>query len=485
MNVSNFLSRLPSRYWGYFALSLWSVATLFFLRQDFYNLDEGGANSLLLIWSVADNVASSALTFGIPDLRVLLFMPVGVLWTGSVFAPKLFAVICMAFTARLFYLWEQRSNDTECALLATGLLLISPLTLQQIDMLSPGIYLLLAFALGAWLNDAYRTTPHPFGGWYFAQLFVSAFSVSLHPAGLAYPLALLFSWHKEPLDNKQKKYFFIGVIFIVLFTLLVRMGWNDLEWLQNPVQHLATIALGTSLNDGMTNTRWVTGMLLLASLAVVVIKQYRALWSDFTGRILLIALILGAAVGDLAWATIALVTALYFGLPLLLRLRLPFSSGFVHHRGATLLLVFILSTLFMRADKAHYEVRQSEILSDQDQLIRTLANEAESMRKAADEGKEGVNTKRLRVASQWPSRTMIACKCDTLPLPPAAKDAQAQLSMLSSITHLLFNPQQPNNMVLARNLAMIGGAYTETIALQPGGVVLHFKSAAVSNSGEQ
>ena len=70
---------------------------------------------------------------------------------------------------------------------------------------------------------------------------------------------------------------------------------------------------------------------------------------------------------------------------------------------------------------------------------------------------------------------MIACKCDTLPLPPAARDPQTQLTMLHSITHLLFNPRQANNAALARNLSISGGGIIETIALQPGGVLLHFK----------
>jgi hypothetical protein len=130
----------------------------------------------------------------------------------------------------------------------------------------------------------------------------------------------------------------------------------------------------------------------------------------------------------------------------------------------------------MRADKSHYETRQSGFLSEEDQLIHFLVEEADNARKIAEEGKGGRNPVPLRVASQWPSRTMIACKCDTLPLPPAAKDPQAQLAMLHSISHLLFNPRHANNAALARNLSTLGGGVVETIALQPGGVLLHFKN---------
>lgn len=477
---TNPVSRIPPRYWGYLALALWGVITLLLLRHDAYELNEGAAKALLLVWSVADQVASSVVTFGTPDLRILLYIPVGFLWTGNIFAAKVFTILSLALAAWLLYSWKQRRTGPETALLATGLLLISPLTLTQIDALSPGIYLLLTSALGAWLNTEYRATPRPFGGWYFAQLFISALSVSLHPAGLAYPLTLLWSWHKEPLDRKQQKYFFTGIGLTVLLTLLIEMGWGNLEWMQNPINNLAAIVLGPTLNNTMSATRWVAGFAMLAALATVIIKQYRELWSDFTGRTLLIGLGLGATTGDAAWATIALCTILYFGFPLVLRQKQSPTGGLIHQRGTALLLTFVLSTLFMQADRAHYEVRQHGILSGQDQLIKTLADEAELSRKAAEESDGNTAGTRLRAASQWPGRTMIACKCDTLPLPPAAKDPEAQLNMLHSVTHLLFDPRLPANIMLARNLSVLGGGQAETIALQPEGVILHFNSASTA-----
>ena len=481
---ANFISRIPSRYWGYLALLLWGAIMLFLLRQDSYSLDEGAAKSLLIVWSVADQVASSVVHFSAPDLRILLFIPAGFLWTGSVFAAKVFTVSLLALVAGLLYLWKQHNADTECALIATGLLIISPLVLTQINALSPGIYLLLSFALGAWLNKAYREAPFHFGGWYFAQLFICALSVSLHPAGLAYPLALLWSWYKEPLDPKQQKYFFIGVSFVVLITLLIRMGWHDLDWLQNPLNSLASIVLGPSINNEMTATRWVAGSVILLVLATVVLKQYRNLWSDFTGRTLLIGLIIGVATSDPAWALIALSIALYFGFPLLLGEQQSTAGGLVRQRGIALTFIIILSTLFMRADRTHYETRQLGLLSEQDQLIKALSEEAENTRKATEENGNNSTAPHLRVASQWPSRTMVACRCDTFPLPPAAKDPQAQLAIMHSITHLLFDPRQPENILLARNLAALGGDTAETIFLQPEGVLLRFKSTTTISSGK-
>jgi hypothetical protein len=479
MNVENLISRIPPRYWGYWALAIWGSIMLFLLRQDAYGLDEGSAKSLLLVWSVADQIATSVVTFGAPDLRILFFTPAGFLWTGNIFAAKVFTTLSLAFSSWLLYEWQRNRTDDESALLATGLLIISPLSLAQLDALSPGIFLLMAFVLGAWLDKAYRAHPHPFGGWYFAQLFISAFSASLHPAGLAYPLALLWGWHKDPLDKKQQKYFIIGVSIVVLSTLLIRMGWNDLEWLQNPVRNLSSIIMAPSLNGEMTITRWISGTIISAILAAIVIKQYRNLWTDFTGRSLLIGLVLGAMASDEAWSVLALGILLYFGIPWLLRTGQSRSGKFIHQRGAVLLLTIIISTLFMQADKTHYERRQAHALADQDQLIKTLSEEVESIRKATEENREKINSSRIHVASQWPGRTMIACKCDTLPLPPAAKDSQAQLSMLSNISYLLFNPQLPANIMLARNLAVLGGDTAETVDLQPGGVLLHFKNTNI------
>jgi len=477
MNLNTFLSRIPLRYWGYLSLSLWGAVILFLLRSDLYNLDEGSAKSLLLAWSIADQVATSVVTFGAPDLRALLFLPVAFLWTGKVFAAKVLTTLLLAFAIWLFYLWNRQNVNAESALIASGLLIVSPLMLEQIDSLSPGIYLLPAFALGAWLNFEYRANPRPGGGWYFIQLLVSAFSVSLHPIGLAYPLALLWSWYKEPLDQKQQKYFFIGVSFASLFTIVMLRGWSYVEWFRNPIESLAITILGSSLDGEITTVRWIVGLVMLAGLVIVVIKQYRNLWSDFTGRTFLIGLAIGVSTSDLAWGIIALSLILYYGTPLLLHSNhARTGKGFVHQRGLTMLFIIILSTVFMRADRSHYEIRQSGFLSKEDQLIRFLVEEAENTPKFNNEDESEKNSNLLRVASQWPSRTMIACKCDTLPLPPAARDPQIQLTMLHSITHLIFNPQQAKNSALARNLSMLDGGIVETIFLQPGGVLLHIKN---------
>jgi hypothetical protein len=268
-----------------------------------------------------------------------------------------------------------------------------------------------------------------------------------------------------------------------MFILLIRMGWNGQAWFQNPVKSLGSILTGSPLDDEPSVMQWLPGGIILLLLATIIIKQYRRLWSDLTGRTLLIGLLLGAMVGDQAWGMIALCIVLYFGLPMLLDSKQSVSgTSFMKQRGWVLLLVFICSTFFMRADRTYYEIGQRNELSAQDQLIRTLAVTAESDRQTSDADDSEKNRPRFIVASEWPGRTMIACKCDTFPLPPVARNPEAQLANLHSITYLLLDPKQTANIELARNLSLLGGI-VETLSLQPAGVLLHVKEDAIAKTG--
>jgi hypothetical protein len=484
MNTGKLPFSISARQQGFIALALWAVLTTLLLRHDAYGLDELAARSLLLSWSIADQVASSVFSFSMPDLRILPFLPVGFLWTGSVFAPKVLTVLLLALSAWLLFGWKSRVSGNESALLATGLLLISPLALAQIDAISTGVYLLTSIALGAWVDVQCRSNPRPFNGWYFAQLFVCAFSVSLHPAGLAYPLALLWSWRTLPQSLKYQRFFLAGITFIVLFILFLRMGWGGVSWLQNPLKTLGTVFTGSPLDDADPVLQWLPGGVMLALAAAVILARFHELWQDLTGRTLLLGLLIGAFVGDQAWGLIALCLILYFGIPMLLRqAQSPQDGGFFKQRGWVLLVIFICSTIFMRADKAFYEIGQHGVLSAQDELIKTLAATAEAERKAADADEGDKKHPRFIVASEWPGRTMLACKCDTFPLPPVERDPQTQLAKLHSITYLLFDPKRTANIDLARNFSLLGGPI-ETISLQPGGVLLHVKDDADSKPEE-
>jgi hypothetical protein len=476
--TTDLTSRIPRHYWGYLGLLLWGVLSFLLLHHLPYNLDDNGAKALLLDWSIADGVASSAVTFGAPDLRVLLYLPTGYLWTGSVVAPKVFTLLCFAWGLWVAYHWTREKFNDECALLACGMLLLSPLLLEQVDMLAAAPWLFIATILSGEAETAYRSEPRPFGGFYFAQLALSALAVSLHPAGLGLPLAVLYAWHKDAVTQKQKQYFFGGLIFVSVAAVLLKGGWHGLHWFANPLYSLSTVLLGSDIDQGMSVARWLLGGLLLAALLFVLARQHRAMLESNVGRAMLFATLLGLFAADQVWALLAFATLLLYGFPLALMSGDNVRGGGIV-RTVLVVLVFIVATLFMQVDRTHYHADENE-LSAEDQIIKSYADEVKHIRQAVDEGKLPEEKARFRVASQWPSRTMISCGCDTLPLPPATAKPEDQLPMLKSITHVMFDPRAAENLTLAHNFSALGGGVLKTVSLMPGGIILENQSVDLS-----
>jgi len=473
MTFANLSSRVPARIWAYLSLIVWGVITLLLASRTPFGLEEGGAKALLLAWSVADQVASSVVTFSAPDLRTLLFMPVGMLWPGNVFAAKVLLAIGIAHTAWLLFDWQRRRSGDEAALLSVGVWLIAPSTLAQIDQLGPAPFLIWCFALGRRLDDAYRVAPRPFGGNFFAQLALCALAVSLHPAGLAYPAALAWGWWKQPLDRAQQRSFLAGIGLVTLVTLVARVSWNDVTLLADPLPALAGVLVRS--DGGLDAAGWVAVVAVVAVTIVVALLQRRALLGDLLGNSLLLGVLLGAVAADATWGVLLLLLLLLFGFPMLLQPPDPGKTpGFLGQRGIALAVLCVLCLTYMFADKQRYLEHRDGQMSAQDALIRTLADEVAGERAAVAGDRDEAKKLHVRVASQWPSRTMVACKCDTLPLPPAAADPDAQLAMLRTVTLVVLDPKAPANRTLSGNLAALGGR-VETVGLQPGGVILRLR----------
>ncbi len=468
--MNNWFSRIPKEYLAYLALAFWGALVLLLLNKSIYGLDEGAAHALLLVWSVADGVVSSIVTLGLPDFRTLFFIPAGILWTGNVLAAKLTAMLVMAIAAWALRTWRLLGKDAESSLLATGLLLISPLLLSQIDTISVAPFLLLTFVLGVWADKKYRDAKLAFGGMYFAQIFLCLISITLHPVGFAYPLALLWSWYKNPLDKEHRKHMFIGTGAVIIIALALTSGWRHVEWFMNPIKALSDTLLGP---DGdMEVARWITGSVVLCLLLWVLVRQAAHLWADMLGRVLVLALAIGLLCDDQVFGVIALLICLYWGLPLLLGKPVNLESGFWGQRGLALIVIFLFSTTFMINDKSRYLANLAGELSQRDSLIKSFA-EADFHK---DEPAQAAK-KKIRVASQWPGLTMLACKCDALPLPPVAHDSAALLAMLHGVDYLLFDPRDPENSSLSHNLAMMGEGQVETVDLKPGGVIVMVNNA--------
>ena len=481
--MNNLLSRIPKEYWAYLSLAVWGSLVFMLLNKTNYGLEEGGAHALLLVWSVADGIVSSIVTLGLPDFRTLFFIPAGILWTGNLLAARLTSVLVMAIVAWAFHSWRKQSKEAEeASLLATGLLLISPLILSQIDSISVAPYLLITFALGAWADKVYRESKLALGGMYFSQIFLCLVCITLHPVGLAYPLVLLWTWYKNPLDKEHRNYLFIGIISAMVIALALTMGWRHVEWFTNPIRATSSLLLGPSDGGDLGIDGWIFGIGMLCLLLWIVISQAARLWVDLLGRILLGALVIGLFVGDEIFAVVALAIILYWGLPLLLNKPLNSKGGFWGQRGIALVLLFVLSTTFMMEDKANYQAMLDGDLSPRDGLIKALAEDGDYFLKdepaQTKAAQDKTGPQRLRVASQWPGLTMMACRCDVLPLPPEARDSEALFAMLKGIDYLIFDPHNPDNSSLSHNLATMQAGLVETVGLKKGGVIVLVKHQA-------
>ncbi len=455
------------RYWGILVLLLWGACLIGFevLRLDRYGLDEGAARALILNWAVFDRVLNPLITLGVPDFRALLFIPLGAYWSGNILAAKVYTLL-MAFVAvTLLYRWSRRTADGETALIASGLLLAFPLFINQIDAIGAGAYLLLTFAIGAWISGKHDDAPRPLGTWFFIMMIWVVIMITIHPVGLAYPLALAWHWHiKEGADLRRKKHLYMGLTLVVSITIAMRGGWQTVEWLQNPFFTLGQswhALTGVTGEPGML----VASLLTLALLAVAWTDR-RFLISDLVGSTLLFGTVIGLVAADPAWALIAVTLLMYRGTWHLLRLNSMIGGvghGLLRNRGLVLGAFFVVSVSSMISDKLRIQAIEAGAMNLQDQLIRTIAIEVDDDPGAA----EG-----FRIASQWPGRTMIATRLDTFQLPPDSdQDNLEFLASLRGITHLVFDPNTPQNALLVKRVSELTGA-TQTLDVNEDGVIV-------------
>ena len=110
-------------------------------------------------------------------------------------------------------------------------------------------------------------------------------------------------------------------------------------------------------------------------------------------------------------------------------------------------------------------------------MIRDLAVGISSLKSAARGAPRRLAPRRHRamrapilVASPWPARTSIACRCAALPLPPAAKDPESQLAMMRGVSYVIL-ADSLDSRPLANNFSQLG-ARVEVVSKQPGGVIL-------------
>ncbi|HCS12220.1 MAG TPA: hypothetical protein DIW28_00225, partial [Zetaproteobacteria bacterium] len=246
--MSKLQEAFQPRYLGMIGLCLLAWAFLSMFRYDNYGIEESAALDILLNWSIVHQIASPVAFFGVPDLRAVFFIPLDMYWAGSLIAVKVFTMYILFGTALMMYKWSAEVHSGESSMMATALLLIAPIALMQTDAIGSGVYLLFCFVVIGWLNQMVRDSEKALPSWFFLQLMMAALAISMHPMGLAVPLALGIHWWRNAGDAGKTRRMIASVSFVTIFMLFVRWGWYGMDdAAANPLSILGDSLLGSPL----------------------------------------------------------------------------------------------------------------------------------------------------------------------------------------------------------------------------------------------
>lgn len=458
--IQSLSARFRPRHLAMVGICLLAAAFLYLLRYDNYGIEEGAARALLINWSIVHRIANPIAFFGVPDLRAILFIPLDLHWAGSLPAAKVFTMLFLFAAVLMMHRWSAVRDDEEVAMLASGLLLISPICLMQIDAIGSGVYLLFGFISIFFLHGRLRSSADGVPSDFFLLMLLVAFVVSLHPIGMAAPIALLIAWRRIG-RHRRRRLIMAAITATATGVALLRWGWSGMEdpgaipsvlgdiWLGPPMIHPPHLWLG-----------YLIGLLLLA--ALVAIPIWRRL--DLMAGMLLVAGLIGLYHPDHAWALVVAAFFYYLGIPVLIRLNSRIGGGgMAGQRGLVLLVVALVAMLCSQSGKAMSRIRTEGLKSPTDLLISVVARDAADLHRP------------FLAASQWPGRTMLATRRDVFPLPPADGDVERFKRNIAPLTHILFDERNPAQRPLVESLATVTGAW-ETVAITEGGVVLRRRS---------
>ncbi len=446
------------RHFALVALCGLSLVYMLSFRYDLYGINEGGARSLLLDWSLGSNLLNPVAVLGFPDMRALLFAPLNFHWIGDLTAAKVLLMFLTLATGLMLYRWAEEKLGDETALFATGLWFIAPLTISQVDRLGAGNVLVLACILCYWSAGFYRTSVHAMPGNYFILLLLIALASSMHPAGLGMAAGLLWheAWVRRP-ERRKRIALLTGLGLMLSFILASRTGWPSLTLFVNPMPALARVLEG----DLAGVPSFDLGLLVLGLMLLALVAGVRRMREDLFSCMLLGGILTGAVCSDMAWAELVLTYILFEGLHGLVTLNNRLGGrGLARRRGIAAICVLALSLVFMIGDKQRILFNRAEAMHRTDALIAKLGELTAGMKG------------QTMVASQWPGRTMLATRHAALPLPPVrAGDADRFLRQMRGVTFMIYNQHDPGMKAMNRQVAELSDRI-KTESILPGGVIL-------------
>ena len=456
--ISGWIHSIQPRHIGLAALCGLSVVYIASFRYDLYGIEEGAARCLLLDWSLGSHMLNPIAVLGFPDMRALLFAPLNFHWIGDLTAAKMLVMFLTLATGLMLYRWAEKELDDESALFATGLWLVAPLTISQIDSLGAGNFLILVCILCYWSAGFYRASVHAMPGNYFVLMLLIALASSMHPAGIGMAAGLVWheTWVHRPAKRKRIA-LFIGLGVMLFFVLSTRTGWPSLELFVNPMPALATVLEG-DLSDVPS---FGLGLLVLGLLLLALFAGMRRMRGDLFSSMLWGGVLVGAVCADTAWAELVLTYVLFEGLHGLILANNRFGgNGLMQRRGIVAVCVLVLTLGFMLGDKQRLLFNQTQGMHRVDSLIADLSKLTAGMKG------------QIMVASQWPGRTMLATRHGALPLPPIRMDdPQAFLHQMHGVVFLVYDHHDPMMKAMNRQVAELSNRI-KTESILPGGIIL-------------
>ncbi len=447
--------RLQPRHLALAGLVIAAAGWLAMFRYDAYGLEEAGAHALVLDWTIAHHVITPVAAYGFPDLRALVLAPLDLHWAGSLAAAKVWLMLLWFGCVLLVHAETRRLFGDEAAMIAAGLLVVSPLAVHEADRIGAGIFLTTALALAPALWRRLETAPRLASVWMLLLWFDLAVAASVHPAGLGALAA--FAWHLRGhlRGDRKAQLALAGAAVLALVAVASRLGWPGLEGPFSPFEALGALVLGPKLVHPAPRA-WAGSIpaTLLLLLAPFAWREARAhLWPAMLAG----AWLAGLAHPDPAWALLSAVLLLALGTPALIAAheRIP-GRSFAAKRGGVLAAVFLVATGWMLLDKQYALAARAQTRQGPDRVIAALAEAMQDARREA------------LAASAWPARSVLATRRPVLPLPPAAGDPEAFRRSTRGLDYLAFDPYR--NKALARVLAML--PEWKTVRLLPEGVVL-------------
>ena len=456
--ISGWLHSIQPRHIGLAALCGLSVVYIASFRYDLYGIEEGAARCLLLDWSLGSHMLNPIAVLGFPDMRAFLFSPLNFHWIGDLTAAKILVMFLVLATGLILHRWAEKELGDETALFATGLWLIAPLTISQLDSLGAGNFLILACILCYWSAGFYRASTYAMPGNYFVLMLLIALASSMHPAGIGMAAGLAWheTWVHRPMIRKRIA-MFVGLGVMLFFVLSSRSGWPSLELFINPMPALAMVLQG----DLADTPSFGLGLLVLGLLLLALFAGMRRMRGDLFSSMLLGGVLVGATCADAAWAELVLTYVLFEGLHGLVLANNRFGgNGLMRRRGIVAVCVLVLALGFMIGDKQRFLFNRAHGMHRVDSLIARLGELTTGMKDQA------------MVASQWPGRTMLATRRSALPLPPVHRgDPKRFLRQMHGVAFLMYDHHDPMMKPMNRQVAELSNRI-KTESILPGGIIL-------------